>query len=164
MSEQKTLPPVRLSSLLDRVCKELDIQEGLKLYRVFEIWEETVGEIIAKKAAPEIIKNEILIVKVSSSTWIQELYFIKEEIKKKLNEKLGDPLIKDINFQIGKVQMNKKSPRVHNPMDWSKFPLSEKELKEIENLLKDLKDQEISAILKRIIINQWKMIRYFGGR
>jgi hypothetical protein len=164
MPENKSHRPVKVASLLEWVCKELDLEAGLKAYRVFEVWEEVVGETIAKKAAPEAIRNRVLIVKVSSSPWIQELQFMKEMIKEKLNDRLGEKLIDDLFFQIGNVKVYKDSPINQPSREWVELSLPEKELSEVENSLKGLKDPDLSSILKRILINQKKRIRYFRGQ
>ena len=164
MSERKSHRPVKVASLLEWVCKELDLEAGLKAYRVFEVWEEVVGETIAKKAAPEAIRNRVLIVKVSSSPWIQELQFMKEMIKEKLNDRLGEKLIDDLFFQIGNVKVYKDSLTNQPSREWVELSLPEKELSEVENSLKELKDPDLSSIVKRILINQKKRIRYFRGQ
>jgi hypothetical protein len=164
MSERKSHRPVKVASLLEWVCKELDLQAGLKAYKVFEVWDEVVGETIAKKARPETIRNRVLVVKVSNSPWIQELQFMKEQIKEKLNESIGEKLIDDLFFQLGKVQVDKEEPTIPSSKEWLEVSLPKKELSEVENSLKGLKDPDLQSILKRILIGQKKRIRYFRGR
>jgi predicted nucleic acid-binding Zn ribbon protein len=40
---------------------------------------------------------------VTSSTWVHQLQFLKEEMIDKLNEGLGKSLIDDLKFKIGPV-------------------------------------------------------------
>ncbi len=61
-------------------------------------WEKAVGERIAEQAVPRSIRNGILKVKVKSPAWRQELMFIKEEIRGRLNKELGKPVVSDIIF------------------------------------------------------------------
>jgi hypothetical protein len=164
MPERKSHTPTRIGGLLDWVCKELDLQAGLKAYKVFEVWDEVVGATIAKKAKPEMLRNRVLIVKVSSSPWIQELQFMKEQIKEKLNDRLGEKLIDDLFFEIGKVQLNKESHTNQSSGEWLELSLPQQELREVENSLKGLKDPDLSLIIKRILLNQKKRMRYFLER
>lgn len=69
--------------------------------KVFEIWEEAVGSLIAKQARPLWIKKGKLRVIVSDSIWLQELEFAKDKIIKKINSKLGKEAVKKIDFRIG---------------------------------------------------------------
>jgi hypothetical protein len=164
MADRKAHTPVRIGSLLDWVCKEFNLDTGLKIQKVFEVWDEVVGETIAKKAKPEIIRNRVLVVKVSSSPWLQELQFMKEQIRDKLNEKIGEKLIDDLFFQLGKVQVNKEESTTPSSEEWLEVSLPKKELSEVENSLKGLKDPDLKSTLKRILITQKKMVRSFGRK
>jgi hypothetical protein len=42
-----------------------------------------------------------LLVYVTSSTWLHHLRFIKQDIVKRLNDDLGQPLVSDIKFKVG---------------------------------------------------------------
>lgn len=69
--------------------------------RIWKEWEGAVGTAIAKNAQPLWIKNRKLRVKVSNPIWLQELGFVEETIKKKLNERLGRQAVERIEFRLG---------------------------------------------------------------
>ncbi len=62
-------------------------------------WEFLVGEHIAKAATAVRIVKGVLLVKVKSSTWRNELNLRKQEIISTLNRGLGQDVVKDIRFQ-----------------------------------------------------------------
>ena len=62
-------------------------------------WESLVGEHIAKAATAVRIAKGVLLVKVKSSTWRNELNLRKQEIISTLNRGLGQDVVKDIRFQ-----------------------------------------------------------------
>ena len=68
---------------------------------IWKVWEEAVGRAVAKNAWPSWIKNGRLIVKVSDPIWLQELKFVEEDIRKKLNRRLGRAAVEKIEFKIG---------------------------------------------------------------
>ena len=68
---------------------------------IWKIWDEVVGDPIAGNAQPSWIKNGRLRVKVSDPIWLQELEFVEETIKEKLNGKLGRKAVKRIEFRLG---------------------------------------------------------------
>ena len=69
--------------------------------RIWDVWDEVVGAPIAKNAQPLWIKNGRLRIKVSDPIWLQELKFVGETIKKKLNKALGRNAVEKIEFRIG---------------------------------------------------------------
>jgi predicted nucleic acid-binding Zn ribbon protein len=73
------------------------------LIQVWNVWDGVVGDVIAQNARPAAFKGRILLVHVSSSTWIHQLQFLKEEMIDKLNAALGKVLIEDLKFRIGPV-------------------------------------------------------------
>jgi predicted nucleic acid-binding Zn ribbon protein len=68
-----------------------------------------VGEVIAQNAKPAAFKGQILLVHVTSSSWIHQLQFLKKEMIERLNNSMGKPLIEDLKFKIGPLEMNKEN-------------------------------------------------------
>ncbi len=74
-----------------------------ELLRVWSLWDSLVGEIVAENARPAAVKGNILVVNVTSSTWIHHLQFNKKEIIKKINHAFGKELVGEIKFKIGTI-------------------------------------------------------------
>ena len=74
------------------------------LTRVWPVWEAAVGDLIAANARPAAFKGRILLVHVSSSPWLHQLRFLKQEIIAKVNNALGESIVADINFKIGPLE------------------------------------------------------------
>jgi len=87
-----------LKAALEKALKGANIDKAVKQFSAIDIWPATVGKTIAKNTEATDMRHGVLIVKVSNSTWRQELLFKKEEILKKLNNTIGNNLIKDIRF------------------------------------------------------------------
>jgi predicted nucleic acid-binding Zn ribbon protein len=68
---------------------------------IWKIWDEVAGHAISKNARPYWIKDGKLRVIVKDPIWLQELEFVKSDIKNKLNDKLGREAVKDISFRLG---------------------------------------------------------------
>ena len=92
---------MHIRSILDDVLKPYRSGPDFELKEVWRLWDEAVGEIIAQNARPAAFKGKLLIVHVSSSTWIHQLQFLKKEMMAKLNNALGKTLIEDLKFKIG---------------------------------------------------------------
>ena len=98
--------PDPLSELLPTVLQRVDPDRQLRAYAVWNFWSEEVGDAIAQRAQPARVRNGILFVTVASHPWMQELQFMKETIRERLNARLGQvdpPLIRDIYFVSGTI-------------------------------------------------------------
>ncbi len=94
---------VHIGSIIDDVLKTYRRESDGELMRVWHVWDSIVGDVISKNAKPAAFKGRILLVHVTSSTWVHQLQFLKAEMIAKLNEALGKSLIDDLKFKIGPV-------------------------------------------------------------
>src|SRR5512135_1247214 len=102
--------PQSIQSILEKTLKTLEIDVPLKTYSILGVWNEIVGEPVAEHSKPRSVRNRILFVDVSHSTWMQQLQFLKPTLLDQLNGFLGEPLIRDIRFKLGKVTPNLPVP------------------------------------------------------
>ncbi len=73
------------------------------LSQVWHLWDDAVGDLIAKNARPEAFKGRLLLVRVNSSPWMHHLQFLRKDIIRKINTALGKDLVQEIKFKIGPV-------------------------------------------------------------
>ena len=90
-----------IGSIISDVLKTYRRESDAELVKVWQVWDEIVGDVIAANARPAAFKGKILLVHVSSSTWIHELQFLKKEMIAKLNDTFGKASIDDLKFKIG---------------------------------------------------------------
>jgi len=69
--------------------------------RIFDLWDGVVGPAISRNARPSWIREGRLRVRVSGPIWLQELEFAGETIRERLNQALGRPAVKKIEFRLG---------------------------------------------------------------
>lgn len=94
------------------MLKRLDTEQNLRAYEVWTFWDEEVGDALARRAQPSQFRNGLLIVTVSSHGWMQELQFLKDELRDRLNRRLGTDIIRDLYFVSGKVRGRPDPPSV----------------------------------------------------
>ncbi|MFH0844240.1 MAG: DUF721 domain-containing protein [Pseudomonadota bacterium] len=100
MNETKdSLTP--LKEILSSILHDPDLPFNPDDVRIWRVWDEVVGPGIAINAQPLWIKKGRLRVRVTDSIWLQELEFVRENIREKLNEKLGRAAVKKIEFRLG---------------------------------------------------------------
>jgi predicted nucleic acid-binding Zn ribbon protein len=102
-SKKDSAKIVHIGSVIDDVLKTYRRESDGELLQVWHVWDSIVGDVIAKNTKPGAFKGRILLVYVTSSTWVHQLQFLKAEMITKLNEALGKSLIDDLKFKIGPV-------------------------------------------------------------
>lgn len=85
-----------LSEVIREFVKGSSIEQKLKETDVVQSWEELLGKTVASYTRNITLKNKILVVEITSSIVKNELFMMREEIRKKLNERAGDELIKTV--------------------------------------------------------------------
>jgi len=89
----------QLADILDGM--ETGFTRSIKICGLLGLWEKVAGERVGKQTEAIKITNKILYVATSSSTWAQELSFLKNEFIDKFNKEAGKEVIKDIKFRAG---------------------------------------------------------------
>jgi hypothetical protein len=69
-------------------------------WKLWKKWPEFVGASIAAVSEPVGFREGKLIVWVKNSSWMQQMIFIKEQLKDTLNQKLGAQEILDIQLTM----------------------------------------------------------------
>jgi predicted nucleic acid-binding Zn ribbon protein len=92
---------VHIGSVVHNVMRTYRNDNDAGLMQVWQVWNRIVGDAVAQNAQPAAFKGNLLLVHVSSSPWIQQLQFLKQDIISKLNQALVKESVKEIKFKIG---------------------------------------------------------------
>lgn len=147
--------PKHIGSILDGTLRALEIDGSLKAYSIWGAWKEIVGESVALHAQPRSIRNRILFIDVSHSTWIQQLQFLKSTLIEKINSYLGESLIEDIRFKLGKIAP--PIPTHEKGHRWEDEKLDKKTMERIESLILKVEDEEVRKELREVLIRGAKL-------
>lgn len=138
----------RLSDVLAKSLKRLDLGPRLDEYGVWPVWRDVVGEPIARNAQPEKIRNGTLFVKVSSPVWMQQLQFMKEMIAETINQRLRAEIVKNIFFVVGRMDSGPSEAQVAlEPAQPATAARSELD----EEFLESVEDPEIRQAFKKLL-------------
>ncbi len=88
-----------LSEVIRQYVKGTSIETKLKEVDVVQSWEGLLGKTIAHYTRNISLKNKVLFVEINSSVVKNELFMMREEIRRKLNEKAGEEMVKKIIFK-----------------------------------------------------------------
>lgn len=101
---EKLKDAVPIGRIISKLMQTGRRVEDSGMARVWQMWDQAVGEYIANNARPAAIKGKVLLVHVNSSPWLHQLQFLKTEIISKVNAALGEDLVEEIKFKIGPLK------------------------------------------------------------
>ena len=84
---------------LKLLVQSLGIEKQVEQYKIFDVWNDVVGQQVAKVAQPERLQNGVLFVSVNNAPWRTELTFRKKEILEKIHQQTKSQSITDIKFR-----------------------------------------------------------------
>ena len=88
-----------ISSVLKSYVRENHLERKLNELDLIKSWEEVMGKLVARYTGNIYIQNSTLFVETTSPVVRNELLMMKEEIRVRLNEVVGEELIKTIIFR-----------------------------------------------------------------
>ena len=96
-----------IKDILDSLLPGCQRAASREITRIRAVWNRILPPEVAENAQPAALKNDILLVHVTSSTVTQQLRFLTEEIKQQINSDGGADggarTIHTIKFKVGKL-------------------------------------------------------------
>jgi predicted nucleic acid-binding Zn ribbon protein len=90
------------ADVLPKLMQRLGLKERLHETEVLEAWSKIVGDFIAVHSSPVALREGILYVRVLQPALHYELEQVsKVEILRKLKQRFGGKVIRDIRFRVG---------------------------------------------------------------
>ena len=96
MSKEEEKP---LKLLVDKMLRSYGLSDKLDEMSLVKSWEELVGKMIANHTKEIYFSKGVLFVQLDSSTLRQELSYVKTDLIRRLNEKAGKVMVKDIHLK-----------------------------------------------------------------
>lgn len=88
----------KIKAILGEFILKNALSHGIDTARIQENWSSIMGENISAYTKEVSLRQDVLIVKLSSSVLRQELSYGKEKIVEMINKSLGGNKIQDIRF------------------------------------------------------------------
>ena len=110
IAEWRGLPEKRIlqnrwaepADVLPKLMQRLGLKERLHETEVLEAWSKIVGDFIAAHSAPVALREGVLYVRVLQPALHYELEQVsKIDILRKLKQRFGGKVIRDIRFRVG---------------------------------------------------------------
>jgi predicted nucleic acid-binding Zn ribbon protein len=91
-----------LGSVINKIVSDSDIGKKIKKFNIFNHWPDIVGIDIGKKTKPEKLLRQTLYISVTSSTWANELNLMSGQLIKKINDFVGETVVKELRFKTAR--------------------------------------------------------------
>jgi hypothetical protein len=141
--------------VLDDLVARLEFRERLREHGVWNVWREVVGDLLASKAEPVRIEDGKLFIRVANSAWMQELQFLTDDIRRRLNHRLGAPIVRELFLVLGAGKRRKRkdlAPKIHTVEETA-----------IAALVPTIAKPEIEAALRRLARARARRLGPEGG-
>ena len=90
----------KLGEIISRLMMQEGYQQRSRQGPIFERWLEVVGDLLAQKSRPLLIRKGVLVVQVTDSVWMHELQMQKGVILDKIRELVGEGEVVDVRWTI----------------------------------------------------------------
>lgn len=90
------------AELVRGLLSRYGVESAVREHRIVTEWEEIVGARVAARAWPDGLNAGVLYVRVTNSSWMQELGFLREAMIREANRIVGDPpLVREVRLHLG---------------------------------------------------------------
>ena len=121
--------------------------------KLLQKWPQIVGP-LARKVVIEKIYQELIVLGVYDSCWMQELYLLSPTLLQVINQNLDQPRMKQVRFKlIGKTEHKKKKSIAKNHTnDVQPIKLTPTE----QNALNSITDPHLRSALKAFLVRCYR--------
>lgn len=131
-----------------------ELATRLKDLVVWQCWDRAVGEAIARRARPLRLLGGVLTVVVSNGPWMQQLSFMKVELRDRINGLLGEERVRDIVLRAGRINLDpEESKEAEHP---APKPLSPQQLEQIRQQVSSVDDAELRESLQGLMEHHYR--------
>jgi hypothetical protein len=92
------------ASLVDNLFVRVGLDTQAREYRAMHAWVRMAGPRLARNTRPERVMRDVLIVRVATAPWANELSYLRSSLLEKLQSTPGAQWIKELRFTIGPLE------------------------------------------------------------
>jgi predicted nucleic acid-binding Zn ribbon protein len=90
---------ISIGQAIEKFLRKSRLQSGIQSLRIEEVWESVMGKTISKYTDKVQLVQGTLFVTTSVAPLRTELLFQKAKIVQRINEAMGEPVVKDVVVQ-----------------------------------------------------------------
>lgn len=152
----------RLGGIVNTSLENLGLQHKISEMKAVAKWKEVVGPQLAAVSMAERVRDGVMFVCCKSSTWSNELSFLKYDIIKRLNKALGKKnVITDIRFSAKgfrrAAEAVQKEERVIKAKTLEAVQVDEEDSKIASELASKAPSEELAMRIQKAVITSKRM-------
>ena len=89
-----------VSGVVARVLRDLGLEDALLGWRAVKEWPEIAGPRLARRARAVEFRDGTLVIEVDGSAWMQEVGYLKRELIRKIDARLGAGIVRDVRVTL----------------------------------------------------------------
>jgi hypothetical protein len=132
----------------------MGLDVGMANMVVHRVWPEVVGEEVARRSQPGLLRKGRLQVTVADAVWLQQLTMLKPAILARLESHLGSRAVRDIFFTLGTCP-GTAAPGAEPASPGQGKPPSPELEERLRKILQPVGDSECREVLARILRKTW---------
>ena len=140
--------PLKLGDFLHALLSRSNICLEYCDANIASTWTKAVGPQIAAQTEPYKYSNKTLFVHVSTSAWLMQLHFMKQDIVKKINTLTESHSVNDLFFSVGHISVRQMRSGAGD-MENRAPVLSDRDLKLIRESTEHIRDEELQLSIRR---------------
>jgi predicted nucleic acid-binding Zn ribbon protein len=144
-----------LQKALETILQRLGLEVGMANVVVHRVWPHVVGEEVARRSQPGLLRKGRLQVTVADAVWLQQLTMLKPAILASLESHLGSRAVRDIFFTLGPCPDTAAAPRLEPVSRGQGDPPSPELEERLREILQPVRDSECREVLARILRKTW---------
>jgi len=160
VKKKKTRRPVAISSVLERVMKDLGIGARVKIVRIITRWDKIFSPPVSRVSLPRDLKGKTLFIEVQDSVWLQQLTFMDQLIMDRINQEFGPGTVRKVCFSVGPVPERQGAEEEGPGPNLDAIVLANEDLDAIRECVKGIPDLELRRDLRRIMGKDWKLKKF----
>ncbi|MBI5598738.1 MAG: DUF721 domain-containing protein [Deltaproteobacteria bacterium] len=141
--------PASVGNVLERAFSMIGLSTKIREFKIKKLWPGIVGGAISKKTLPSRLIDTTLYVTVSSSSWMNELRFHKEDIMRKVNAAVEGAAVEDMIFKPGRL--DEPSGGTSEEPVKKERPLTAEEKLFIKKTVSGIKDPQLKDLIRRVM-------------
>jgi len=91
-----------IAHVLARVLRQSGLEKDVRGWQAVGEWPEAAGPRVAQHTRALGFRDGILRVEVEGSAWMHEMGFLKRDLVRNLNRRLGADLVRDVRFTVAR--------------------------------------------------------------
>jgi hypothetical protein len=147
--------PERIGRLIVSNAGSPALGARLKELVIWQSWEQAVGPVIAARTQPLRLVGGVLTVTVSSGPWMQQLSFMKAELRDRVNALIGEDRIKEIALRSGRINSEQDAADEQRP---PLKPLSPQQQDWIRQQVSAVEDIELQQSMQALMESHYRRV------